>query len=81
MNWDTTLDLMTMKCLTECWKHLTLSADLLPLRQRSPLIAETQHKDTDDDHGQGEHLSHGEGPEDKADVRVRFAEQFDYDTA
>lgn len=51
------------------------------LSQRSSLIPETQHRDTDHDHGQREHLSHGEGPEDKADVRVRFAKQFNHDTA
>ena len=47
----------------------------LSLNQGSPLITEDEHEDSYQDHGEGEELSHGEGPKDKPKVGIRFAKE------
>jgi hypothetical protein len=49
----------------------------LCLSQTPSLVAEGEHTDPYDDHGEGKELAHGERGKDKTNVSIRFANKLD----
>lgn len=45
------------------------------------LVAQDKHDGSNQNHGQGENLTHGDRSQDKAQVLIRFTEQFDDQSA
>lgn len=55
---------------------LWLEGGIPALFERLTLIPQAKHEHADDDHGQGQQLSHGQRSEDESDMRIGLTKQF-----